>query len=135
MFSIVQNLKHVHMTYIFWTFDLFSLSLVDIYWLAFIFHCMREILYVNTNSKENQSWNNHEIKIKRYTFWLVSDIDAEKLFFTFFSWIFNFSEFHEHILHQPFHKCVNLNKFSKKYPYYYVLKMFSSQNILDTYDV
>ena len=57
MFLIRQNLKHVHMTYsslkiliFFW------LTLVDIYYLKFISHYIKEIMHVNTNSKGSQSW-------------------------------------------------------------------------------
>ena len=39
-----------------WNFDLlFINSSMDIYYLEFISHHIKEILYVNTNSKENQS--------------------------------------------------------------------------------
>ena len=54
MFFIGQNLKHVHMTYSFLERLIFSwLTLVNIFSLEFISHSIKEILYINTNSKEN----------------------------------------------------------------------------------
>ena len=46
---------------------LFGLTLVDIYCLGFISHHIKEILYVNTNSKGNQS----EHKNKRFHLFLI----------------------------------------------------------------
>ena len=53
-----SNLKHVHMTYYFIELLIFFwLTLADNCCLEFISHYIKEILYVNTNSKGNQSWN------------------------------------------------------------------------------
>ena len=43
-----------------WTFELLWLTQVHIYCLEFIFHHITEILHLNTNSKENQSWNKNQ---------------------------------------------------------------------------
>ena len=56
MFFSGQNLNHVYMTYSFLELSiLFWLTQVDIYCLEFISHHIKEILYLNTNSKGNQS--------------------------------------------------------------------------------
>ena len=61
IFFIGQNLKHVHMTYSFLELLIFFwLTQVDIYCLEFISHHITEILYLNTNSKGNQSWNKNK---------------------------------------------------------------------------
>ena len=61
-----------------WTFDLlFITSGTDIYYVEFISHYIKEILYLKTPKKTN-----HEIKAKRYTFSLASsDTDVEKSYF------------------------------------------------------
>ena len=66
--------------------------------MEFVSHHIKEILYVNTNSKGKTS---HEIKTKRYTFSLVSDIDVEKSYFLYrvkisYQQCSTFSQFHEH---------------------------------------
>ena len=104
MFFIGQNLKHVLM-YIFfsWTFDLLFINSSMFYYFDFISHHIKEILYVNTNSRGNQLWNkNKEIYIFTcfwYWCWKI-------LFFMWsynpLSTIFNFSQFHEHFQKQPF---------------------------------
>ena len=66
MFFIGQNLKHVYMTYSFLEFWCSFNCLVGVYSLGFISHHNTEILYVNTNTKGDQSWN------KKKTFSLVS---------------------------------------------------------------
>ena len=71
---IGQDLKHNHMKFSF-------LELLISFWLTLVvyFHHIKEILHINTNSKGN----NHkitEIKIKRNTFSLLSDIDIKKSF-------------------------------------------------------
>ena len=86
MFFIGQNLKLVYVTYSF-------LELLIFFCLEFISQHTKEILYVNTNFKGNQSWNtNHE---------LVSDIDIEKKKRSFNVKLklimYKFSQFHEHI--------------------------------------
>ena len=57
MFFIGQNLNHFHMTYSFFELLIFFwLAQVDIdCLLEFISHHITEILYLNTNSKGNQS--------------------------------------------------------------------------------
>ena len=67
MLFIGQNLNRVHMTYHilflnFWSsFEiLFWLTQVHIYCLEFISHYITEILYLNTNSNRNQSWNENK---------------------------------------------------------------------------
>ena len=101
-FFIGQNLKQIHMAYCFIELlILFWLTLVNIYCLDFNSHYINKILYVNQNSKGKQSWN----KTKRYTFWLVFDIDVKKsclcqcrikipyqLFLIFLSFMNKFSE-------------------------------------------
>ena len=77
MFFIGQNLKHVLLTYFFLELLISFLStLVQMFivWSLFLTTLKKEILYVNTNSKET----NHEIKTKRYTFSVARDIDVEK---------------------------------------------------------
>ena len=69
-----------------WTFDLlFINSSIDIYCLEFISHRNKEILYVNTNAKGNQSWNkNKDIHI--FTcFWCIGTIPYQQflLFLSF----------------------------------------------------
>ena len=77
MFSNGQNLKHVDMTCSFLEpLIFFWLNIVDWSCLEFISHIIKEILYVDPNSKENQSWNK-----KRHIFSLVSDTDVEKSLF------------------------------------------------------
>ena len=49
-------------------------SSIDFYCLELISHHIKEILYVNTNSKGNQSWN----KNKEIYIFTVSDTDVEK---------------------------------------------------------
>ena len=67
----IKGLKHVHMTYSFLVLLIFLLStLVNIYYLEFISHHIKEILYVNTNS-----YNHFQ-----QTFSFVSHIDVEKYF-------------------------------------------------------
>ena len=81
LFFICQNLKHVYKTYSF--LELFILTLVKIFCLEFISHHIKGILWVNPNSKGNQSWN------KNTCFWYYDEI----------SWcwnILNFSQLHEH---------------------------------------
>ena len=65
MFFIGQNSKDVRMAYSFLELLIFFLStLVLIFFLEFIYHYIKEILYVNTNSNKNQAWNkNKEIFI------------------------------------------------------------------------
>ena len=75
------GLAHSYDVYFFELLITFWLTLVGIYCLEFISHYIKEILYVNKNSKGNQSWNNHEIKAKRYRFSIVSDIDVQKFYF------------------------------------------------------
>ena len=53
MFFIGQHLKHVHMTYFLELLIIFRLTLLDIYCLEFIPYHIKEILYVNINSKGN----------------------------------------------------------------------------------
>ena len=48
MFFISQNLKNVHLTYSFLEHLIFFR--LDIFCLEFIYHPIKEILYVNTNS-------------------------------------------------------------------------------------
>ena len=61
MFSIGQNLNLVHMTYSFLELLIFFwLTQVDIYCLEFISHHIKEILYLNINSKGNQPSNKHK---------------------------------------------------------------------------
>ena len=48
---------------------------------------------------------------------------------------YSLSEFHECIPQQPCCKGVNLNRFLKKCPCYYVLIIVSSQHVLDMHDV
>ena len=74
------------------------------YYLGFISHLIKEILYLNTNFKEN-----HEIKTKRYTFSLISDIDVKKScrvkisYQQFLMFLFHHSHwFHEHFQKTPF---------------------------------
>ena len=50
-------------------------------WSLFLTTLNKKILYVNTNSKRNQSWNDYEIKTKRYTISFVFDIGVQKKFF------------------------------------------------------
>ena len=67
-----QNLKDVCIIYFLLELLIFfCLTVVDIYCLKFVSHHIKEILYVNTKSKWNQSW-------KKKSFSLVSDIDVEK---------------------------------------------------------
>ena len=83
MFFIGQSLNHVHITHSFLELLIFfwltlswrrryhietsplicgasELTQVDIYCLEFISHHITEILYLNTNSKGNQSWNQNK---------------------------------------------------------------------------
>ena len=61
IFSIGQNLKHVHMTCYFLEFLVFFwLTLVNGYCLEFISHHIKEILYINASSRGNQSWNKNK---------------------------------------------------------------------------
>ena len=70
MFFIGQNLKHVHMTFFCWTFDLlFINSSINIYCLEFISQHIKEILHVNTNSTRNQSWNKNKETYIFTCFW------------------------------------------------------------------
>ena len=56
-FFIVQNFKYVHITCSFLELLIFFwLTLADIYCLEFISHHIKEIFYVNKDSKGNQSW-------------------------------------------------------------------------------
>ena len=56
MFFIGQKLKHVHITYsLLELFIFFLLYLLDIYYLQFISYHIKELLYVNTHFKGNQS--------------------------------------------------------------------------------
>ena len=70
-FFVGQNLKHFHTTCSFLELLIFFwLTLVCFYYLKFISPHIKEIFYVNTNSKRNQSWN------KNKHFHLFSDIDV-----------------------------------------------------------
>ena len=61
MFFIGQNLNRVHMIYSFLELLIFFwLTQVDIYCLEFISHHITEILYLNTDSNRNQSWNKNK---------------------------------------------------------------------------
>ena len=55
------------------SYPFFWLPLADIYCLEFISHHIKEILYVNTNSKVKIT----EMKAKRHACLFVSDIDVE----------------------------------------------------------
>ena len=58
MLFIGQNLNHVYMTYSFLELLIFFwLTPVDIYSLEFLSFHVTEIMYLNINSKGNQSWN------------------------------------------------------------------------------
>ena len=53
-----------------WTFDLPFINFsIDIYCLGFISYHIKEILYVNTNSKGNQSWNKNRDIFIFICFW------------------------------------------------------------------
>ena len=151
IFSIVQNLCHVHVTYsfhqllIFFWLTLAERSLMS----SWISHYIREIRQVNTYSKGNKWWN----KTKGHTFSPVLDVDVEESCFSFnieskvplqrrvkssFSTIsifflipwthllklINFNSF----LIRKLCICrgVNLNRFIKKPPCYNFLMIFSS---------
>ena len=64
MLFIGQNLKHIHMTYSFLELLIFFWLTLDISYLEFISHRIKEILM------GNQSWNTNQE--------LVSDIDVQK---------------------------------------------------------
>ena len=100
MFFIGPSLNHVSMTYSFLELLIFFwLTQIDINCLEFISHHITEILYLNTNSKGNQSWN------KNNHFHLFLSWNKNKHFHLFpeykvknSSWtIFIFSQFHERI--------------------------------------
>ena len=96
MFFIGQNLKHVHMTYSFLELLIFfCLTQVHIDCLEFISQHIAKILYLNTNSKENQSWN------KSKHFHLFLSWNKNKHFHMFFKnslrTIFITSQLHERI--------------------------------------
>ena len=69
-----------------WTFDLlFIISSTDIYCLEFMSHHIEEILYVNVNSKGNQSWKrNKEIQIFTCFWWRVKILYQRFIFFLSF---------------------------------------------------
>ena len=97
LFFIGQNLNHVHMTYSFLELLIFFwLTQVDIYCLEFISHHITEILYLNTKSKGNQSWNKnkhfhlffHEIKTNIFNcfFNIKLEMPYEQSLFFSVSW-------------------------------------------------
>ena len=99
MFFIGQNLKHVHMTFSFLELLIFFwLPLADTYCLEFFSDYIKEILYVNANSKRNQSSNRNKViyistclwywcwKILLFSCWV--EIPYQQLIFFMF---------HEHI--------------------------------------
>ena len=55
-FFFGQNLKHIHMTWSFLEVLIFTwLTLINIYCLRVISHCIKKVLYINKNSKGSQS--------------------------------------------------------------------------------
>ena len=83
------------MTYFFLELLIFFwLTLVDIYYLEFISHHLKEMLYVNTWTHGNQLWN------KNKYFHLLLILMLKKPVFNIklksLCVIFNFSQFHEH---------------------------------------
>ena len=99
MCFIGQSLKHVHITHFFsWTFDLPLIESSRYLLLGVYFSHITEILYVNTNSRGNQSWNNNK------HFHLLLSWNKTNIFTCFFTVKlkflmnnFNFSQFHKHI--------------------------------------
>ena len=49
-----------HEIFFTWTFDLLLINSTKFYCLEFIFHNIKEILNLNTNSKGNKSWNKNK---------------------------------------------------------------------------
>ena len=95
IFFIGQNLKEALMTHslfellIFFLLTLLIFFLLDIYCLEFISHHIKEILYINTDSKGNQSWNkNKEINIFTCFQCRVKILYQQFLFFLSFMNIF-----------------------------------------------
>ena len=73
MFFIGQNLKHVHMTCSFLEILIFFLST-----LVLIFFIVSSSFLTISKKYSSHETSYHEIKTKRYTFSLVSDIDVKK---------------------------------------------------------
>ena len=98
MLFIGQNLKNAHMTYSFLELLIFFwLTLLDIYYLEFISHHIKGILYVNTNSKGNQSWSkNKEIHSHLCMIFTLKN-PVFKYSKNPWSTISNFSQFHNQI--------------------------------------
>ena len=119
--------------HIFLSFNLLSNLLlsncIDTCWLGLVSHCIKEILYLNTCSKENQSWNkNKEIYIFTclwYSCWKI-------LGFFNVEWKFLIRHFQFFSVSWTLRRVVNLNRFLKKCLNYYVLRIFSSQHCLET---
>ena len=90
-FSLVKKARSYDIFFS-WTVDLlFINSSIDIYCLVFISHHIKQILSVNTNSKENQSWKKNK---GIYTFtclWCRVNIPHQQFFSV--SWTFQKQQF------------------------------------------
>ena len=111
-FSLVKIKACSQDVFFSWSFDLILINsgrylLFGVYFSLGLTNCIKEISYINANSKGNQLWNENK---------------ETNIFMLFFS------QFYERIflkvIKQPFRRGANLNRFLKKCPCYYVLIIF-----------
>ena len=102
MFYWSKSKARSHDIFFSWSFDpLFINSSIDVYCLEFISHHIKEILYVNTNSKGSQSWNKNKEIFIFTCFWKSCFLCRVKIpyqqFLTFLSFVKIFRSSHSQL--------------------------------------
>ena len=100
MFFVGQDLKHVHMTYLFLNFIIFWLTLVNIYRLEFIPHYIKGILRIKYKLQRKRIIKQIQIGL-HFHLPLILNLKNPGFFYVelkiLINNFFNFSKLHEHI--------------------------------------